>query len=214
MPLPLSEPAVRGSDRAYAQIRDRIVDLRLPPGTAINEQAVATELGLGRMPVREGLARLAHERFVTVVPRRGTRVAPVGVHDLVDLFEAREVLECGVAHLAAARATPADLRRLERLVARADRRTGRRTVDERLRADHEVHTALLRVVGNAVLQDAGERLLLHSLRVGRACAVDAPDVAHADLLAALTAGKADRAAAAMRVHVRATHRQLRAALPA
>lgn len=214
MPLPLSDPAVRGSDRAYAQLRDRIVDLRLPPGTAINEQAVAAELGLGRMPVREGLARLAHERFVTVVARRGTHVAPVGAQDLADLFEAREALECGVAHLAAGRATATDLRRLERLAGRADRPAARRSQEDLLCADHEVHAALLRVVGNAVLQDAGERLLLHCLRVGRAFAAGGPQVPHAELLAALVARDPERATAAMRVHVRATHRQLRAALPA
>ena len=40
----------------------------------VYEQALADELGLGRMPVREAIARLAVDRFVTVQPRRGTTV--------------------------------------------------------------------------------------------------------------------------------------------
>ena len=52
-------PAQRASDTAYQELRERILDLRLAPGTVVFEQALADELGLGRMPVREALARLA-----------------------------------------------------------------------------------------------------------------------------------------------------------
>ncbi len=200
----------RGSDLAYTQLRDRIVDLRLPPGAAINEQAIATELGLGRMPVHEGLARLAYERFVTVVPRRGTTVAAVDLRDVLDLFDAREALECGVVHLVARRASDDDLRRLARLVDRVDRA---RSYDDLLCRDHEVHAFLLDLVRNPVLQDVGARLLLHNLRICRAYAAGRPPpgnaaVRHDELLSALRARDADLAARAMRAHVTASRRLL------
>lgn len=85
-----STPPRRASDLAYEQLRARIVDLRLPPGSQLNEAAVAAELGLGRMPVHEAVARLATERFVTVVPRRSTTVSVLQLADVLTMFEARE----------------------------------------------------------------------------------------------------------------------------
>src|SRR3954447_4716426 len=59
-------------DVAYAGIRRRIVSLELPPGSAVNEAALATELGVGLAPVRSALRRLAWENLVVILPRRGT----------------------------------------------------------------------------------------------------------------------------------------------
>ncbi|MDQ1545096.1 MAG: hypothetical protein QOK08_2734, partial [Actinomycetota bacterium] len=110
----------RASELAYNDLLERIINLRLPPGSLINEQAMANELGLGRMPVREAIARLATDRFITVVPRRGAVVAPVGLDDVLNMFEAREAIECGVAYIVATRATKEDLDILRELVKAAD----------------------------------------------------------------------------------------------
>lgn len=86
----------RASDTAYHLIRSMILDLKLPPGTFLNEQSLADELGYGRVPVREALARLAQDRFITVIPRRGTEVTALRLEDVLDMFEAREAIQCGV----------------------------------------------------------------------------------------------------------------------
>ena len=106
-----SRPATpqRASDQAYAWLLERILDLRIPPGSVVNEQQLALEIGLGRMPVREALARLAGDRFTTVMARRSTVVTSLGLEDVLDMFEAREALQCGVAHLAARKASDDDL---------------------------------------------------------------------------------------------------------
>ena len=59
------------ADRAYADLRDRIVTLRIAPGEPIDEDLLGAELGIGRTPVREAIKRLALENLVTVFPRRG-----------------------------------------------------------------------------------------------------------------------------------------------
>ena len=61
------------ADRAYAELRDRIVTLAIAPGAPINEDALGRELEMGRTPVREAIKRLALERLVTVYPRRPCR---------------------------------------------------------------------------------------------------------------------------------------------
>jgi len=199
----------RASDVAYAALRERILDLRLAPGTAINEQAVAAELGLSRMPVHEAVARLANDRFVAVLPRRGSVVASFGLEDVLDMFDAREAIECGVAHIAARRASDADLAELRRLVEAADKARAGTDHLEFLRDDHEIHLALVHMIRNPLLQDAADRLLLHNLRFWRSYWSSRPAqhgamLSHAELLAALEAHDADGAERAMREHIGAS----------
>ncbi|TFD67735.1 GntR family transcriptional regulator [Cryobacterium ruanii] len=205
-------PAQRDSDIAYATLQDMIVDLRLPPSTFINESALASELGLGRVPVREALARLAKDRFVTIMPRRGTAVTPLTLPDVLDIFEARETIECGVAYIAAARASEEDLAALRTLVETVDRDRESTDYEQFLLDDHAVHVRLVHIVQNVLLQDAADRLLLHSLRFWRMHWKNRPPskdamLSHADLLSALESRDPSRAEAAMRDHL-TTSRQL------
>src|SRR3954468_3822167 len=105
-------------DIAYAGIRRRIVSLELPPGSAVNEAALATELGVGLAPVRSALRRLAWENLVVILPRRGTLVAELDAADLQEIFELRVELEGLAARLAAERAGPAERETLSALVER------------------------------------------------------------------------------------------------
>lgn len=205
-------PGQRDSDIAYATLQEMIVDLRLPPGTFINESALASELGFGRVPVREALARLAKDRFVTIMPRRGTAVTPLTLPDVLDMFEAREAIECGVAYIAAARASEEDLAELRALVETVDRDRESTDYEQFLLDDHAVHVKLVHMVKNVLLQDAADRLLLHSLRFWRMHWKDRPPskdamLSHADLLSALESRDPSRAEAAMRDHL-TTSRQL------
>jgi DNA-binding GntR family transcriptional regulator len=61
----------RESDKAYAGLRQMIIRIELEPGSAIDEQATMKLLGVGRTPLREAIHRLAAERLVVVMPRRG-----------------------------------------------------------------------------------------------------------------------------------------------
>lgn len=205
----------RASDLAYDELRERVLDLRLPPGAVVNENALAAELELGRMPVREAIARLATDRFITVLPRRGTVVTPIGLDDVLDMFEAREAIECGVAHIVATRATQEDLDTLRTLVDAADRARDGTNHEEFLRDDHAIHAFLVHMVRNSLLQDAADRLLLHNLRFWRTYwssrpAQHATMISHAELLAALEAHEADKAEKAMRDHLVASRQLLQA----
>lgn len=207
----------RASDLAYGELRERILDLRLPPGSLVNEHALASDLGLGRMPVREAIARLAIDRFITVLPRRGTVVTQVGLDDVLDMFEAREAIECGVAHIVANRATGEDLATLRRLVEAADRARDGTDHEAFLRDDHAIHSFLVHMVRNSLLQDAADRLLLHNLRFWRTYWASRPAqhatmISHGSLLAALEAHDPEQAEKAMREHLVASRQLLHAAL--
>lgn len=213
--LSLGVDGRRASDVAYDELRDMILDLRLPPGAVVPEQALAAELGLGRMPVREAIARLASDRFVTVRPRRSTVVAGLDLDDVLDMFEAREALECGVAYIVARKATQDDLNRLARLVEAADRAREGTDHEAFLRDDHEIHAFLVHMVRNSLLQDAADRLLLHNLRFWRSYWSSRPAqvttmLSHDALLAALQERDPEAAEHAMREHIAASRQLLQA----
>jgi DNA-binding GntR family transcriptional regulator len=203
----------RASDIAYEQLREMILDLRLPPGSVVNEQELAAKLELGRMPIREAIARLASDRFITVHPRRSTLVTAISLDDTLDIFDAREAIECGVAHIAARRALPSDLAALRLLVEAADRARADTDPEAYLRDDHEIHTFLVQMVRNPLLQDAAGRLLLHNLRFWRSYWASRPArhasmISHAELLAALEAHNPEQAEQAMREHIAASRQVL------
>ena len=196
----------RASDRAYDLLLEMILDLRLPPGAVVNEVQLALDIGFGRMPVREAIARLRGDRFVTVVPRRGTFVTPVTLEDVLDMFEAREAIECGVAYIAARRASAPDLDQLRELVRAADRARSGDQWAEYLHDDHAIHSFLVHMAGNGLLQDAAERLLQHNLRFWRSYWSSRPTqpssmLSHADLLTALETRDSEAAERAMRHHI-------------
>jgi DNA-binding GntR family transcriptional regulator len=136
-------------------------------------------------------------------------VTAFGLEDVLDMFDAREAIECGVAHIAARRASDADLAALRRLVEAADRARKDTDHSEFLREDHEIHLSLVRMVRNPLLRDAADRLLLHNLRFWTSYWSSRPVqhttmLSHSDLMAALEARDAEKAEAAMRAHIGAS----------
>src|SRR3989440_12427195 len=104
------------ADRAYAELRDRIVTLRVAPGAPIDEDLLGGELGIGRTPVREAIKRLALENLVTVFPRRGTFASEINITDLADISDVRIPLAGHAAYRAAERITEAQRAEMDQLL--------------------------------------------------------------------------------------------------
>src|SRR3954453_6283329 len=153
------------ADRAYAELRDRIVTLAIPPGAPINEDALGRELAMGRTPVREAIKRLALENLVTVFPRRGTFASEINITDLAQISDVRVLLEGHAAARAAERLTSALREELDQLVAEIDEREGSGDADTLMRLDAEIHRFIYRCSGNVYLQETLERYLNLSLRI-------------------------------------------------
>ena len=76
-----------------AAIRQAIVTLDLPPGTAIDKTLICQELGVSRFPVSEALARLQAEGLVDIAPQRGSTVSLVRIADVREYMLIRKALE-------------------------------------------------------------------------------------------------------------------------
>ncbi len=219
MSTPPSRTPVSGSrtslpiaDRAYFELRDRIVTLRLPPGTALIEHQLMRELEIGRTPLREAVKRLALENLVEIRPRRGTYVTDVNVADIVHITEVRAELEGQAAQLAAMRMDVEGRARAEALLAELetlDSHDG----DALMHVDERVHRLAWEASGNPYLVDTLEGYFALSLRVWYLVLDRVPGLWAAvhdqrDLLQALLARDGERARELMRDHVLAFQREI------
>jgi DNA-binding GntR family transcriptional regulator len=98
------KPCASLTDEAYAALEERIVTLEMVPGSAVSEQALCHEIGLGRTPVREALQRLAREGLVAILPRKGIRVTETDASRQMLVLEVRRELERLLSRTAAVRA--------------------------------------------------------------------------------------------------------------
>ncbi|HEV3186904.1 MAG TPA: GntR family transcriptional regulator [Acidimicrobiales bacterium] len=197
---------LRASDVAYEQLREMILDLRLAPGEVLNELSLSARIGIGRMPVREALQRLASDRFVVALPRRGTVVSSMTMVDVAHLYEAREAVECGIARVVVRRITDEQIRELRSLVERADEARGVFDAERFLLDDLRIHRFVIGMMDNALLHNAADSLLLHNLRFWRSffqTRLPQGDtmLSHRDLLAAFENRDGAAAEEATRAHI-------------
>ncbi|MEY3663911.1 MAG: HTH-type transcriptional repressor RspR [Pseudomonadota bacterium] len=91
------------TDQAYTLLEEMIVRLQLPPGSAVSEAMLSAQLGIGRTPIREALHRLARDRLVQILPRRGVIVSSIDVVSQLRLLEVRREIDRLSARAAARR---------------------------------------------------------------------------------------------------------------
>jgi DNA-binding GntR family transcriptional regulator len=103
------------ADAAYVEIHRRIVEGELPPGTVLDQGALARELNVSTTPVREALRRLEMEKLVEMSAHRDTRVVPASPQHFRYLYEVRLELDPLAAGLAAERATKAEIAAIARI---------------------------------------------------------------------------------------------------
>jgi DNA-binding GntR family transcriptional regulator len=204
------------SDRAYAQLRERIVTLRLAPGTVLREDELMSELAIGRTPLREAIKRLALENLVAVQPRSGTYVTSVDAADIVHISEVRAELEANAAELAARRLDEDTRKRFEALLERIANAEGSADQDALMGLDAAIHRLVWDASRNPYLTETLERYFVLSLRIwyvmlDRVPGLGAAVLEHAELIEAILAGDADRAGALMHEHVVAFEREIMAA---
>jgi len=194
-------PAQSLTDRAYAEIEEMIITLRLAPGSAISESELGAHLGIGRTPVREALQRLARERLVSIFPRRGIIVTEINVASQLRLLEVRRELERLIARSAARRATDDERDRFRALAAAFVAAAEANDDVTFMRIDRDFNVLCSAASHNEFA--AGAMSLMHSLSrrfwyLHYKQAADMPLTAklHADIARAIAAGDEERAAKA------------------
>ena len=92
-------------------LRERILRGDYPEGEPLRQDALADELGVSRIPVREALRQLEAEGLVTFSPHRGAVVSTLSLEEIEELFELRADIECELLRRAMPNTTAEQLAR-------------------------------------------------------------------------------------------------------
>jgi DNA-binding GntR family transcriptional regulator len=189
------------TEQAYNRLEEMIVTLVLAPGVILAEQALSTELGIGRTPIREALQRLAREGLVLVLPRKAIIVTETDPRRQLLVLEVRRELERLLARASAERATEPERRRFREIADGMEEAA--RTNDDIafMRLDRELNALLAEAAHNEYAARAMRSLNGHSRRfwyLHYKEAADLPKCArlHADEARAIAKGNPARAMAA------------------
>jgi len=170
----------KAADRAYAHIRDKLLDGEYASGHLLSEGTVATDLGISRTPVREAFQRLQTEGFLRVYPKRGAVVVPVRPEDAHGVLQARLLLELFALDSLVARG-PEAMREVGSALLRDCEEEQEQTTPATAREfGREFHTRLMHAAGNPVMAELYETLWNRQLRIA-AAATAGPDHAATDM---------------------------------
>lgn len=208
------------SDRVYDHLKSQIIDLALEPGARLHAETLAVELDVSPTPVREALNRLAAEGIVTAAPYRGFRVsALLSREELVQLLEARQLVERTAVERAASTREESSLGDLAALVSRMDDLAKADSLDVKAfnAADAEFHRLTVGLSGNRFLLQAFDSLHTHVQIARHYQGRSVAEARHANdehrrLLAALVDGDAEAAGDEAQRHLEGVLARLQAHL--
>lgn len=198
-----AEPVAR---RIARTLRHAIVAMSIPPGTMLSEKEVALHLGVSRQPVREAFIKLAEAGLLRILPQRGTQVVKISRRAVEDARFVREAVECAVVREAAGRADRTALAALDACL-EGQRGALRAKAGAALFAlDEEFHRLLAQAAGRPsawnVVEDAKPQMdRVRFLDMADAIPMRIVVDQHEAILAAVRAGDAAAAEAAMRGHL-------------
>jgi DNA-binding GntR family transcriptional regulator len=146
------------SDTVFHKLRDAILDGTLEAGQWLRQEALARELGVSQMPVREALKRLVAEGLAVRVPYKGVQVVQFSPEDIVDMVTVRIVLESLAVRFATPLITAEELERLKENLREAASYTRPEHMARRRQLNTEFHLSICRASSRRYLVHQVETL--------------------------------------------------------
>jgi len=187
-------------ERVYRLIREWLIIAQLPPGEFLSDIVLAQKCKTSRTPVREACSRLAQDKWLSLIPRKGYLVKPISVRDIVELYEFRKLLECFSAEKVAQTATPECVAQLKNIVAVEN--NGRPDLNKILLANEAFHLRLAEIAGNQRVVDQLRLALGYVRRLDTLCTQTVPGwIGHREIIRGIEQRKPAEARKAMAAHV-------------
>lgn len=156
-------------EQVYRKIKSSILSNEYPPGYQALEPEIAKRLGVSRTPVREALIRLEAENLIELIPRRGMRVRPLVIEDILEINQVLTSLETLAISLLGGIHPQRDM--LDPMVTsleEMDRALESGDLEAWMKADEKYHRFLNVLSGNRHLAGVVESLRAQSYRSRRA----------------------------------------------
>ncbi|KAK49035.1 GntR family transcriptional regulator [Caballeronia jiangsuensis] len=187
-------------------IRAAILEHRLAPGAKLTEAQLCEVFAVKRGTVRQALAQLSNERLVDLEPNRGAFVASPTLQEVHEVFEMRRIIELAVVERIAQGHGMRRLKSISATIGKERRAFESHDFSSWIRLSGEFHTELAALTGNTVLCECLSGLVARSTLISAlyeslgksSCSFED----HEEILAALDAGDATKAAVLMAQHLR------------
>ncbi len=191
----MTQPSSTVQDNTYATLRQWVTVGKFLPGERLKIRNVAQALGVGVMPVRAALLRLAAEGALTHSANKGVSVPALSKAEFDDVLQNRLLLEGEAAERGALRLTLPERQALHQLVQAMDAALQANDAKAYLDANEEFHVRLYRAAGSPLLMALIETVWLKVGPLSNQLFDDNPDAgvlndAHTDMLQALDKGDA------------------------
>jgi DNA-binding GntR family transcriptional regulator len=131
--------------KAYAILKNLIIERKLLPGEKIPQEKLARDLGISRTPLVGALKYLEQEKLVESIPRRGFFVRLFSKEEMAGIFELREVLEGLAARRAAAKISDSQIKKLNSFFMQFVGQTNISDVKAYAREDRQFHNYVIDV---------------------------------------------------------------------
>lgn len=129
-------------EAVLTEIRSLIATGRMGPGEQIIQDALAVQLGVSRVPLREALKILEGEGQVTYVAHRGYFVALLSLADLLEVYRMREILEAEAVSIAIPLMTAEDIDRFEEAARDVEQASAAEDLTTMVQANRRFHATL------------------------------------------------------------------------
>ena len=208
--------AVTKATAVYVETRARILKGTLAPGSAVNQEVLAADLGVSITPLREALRRLEMEGLIRLEAHRTMIITPLTSQELDEMYAIRTELDPFAAGLAAANASELQLELIQRL---ARQKTVMDPVRQ-LGRNREFHRAVYSSCGNgaliSLLDQLWDRTDRYRLILVREELMDGPTSLqeHIHIADAIAVRRADLSAQLMRAHIQRSHTRIVGAMMA
>ena len=203
-PSPLLIEHENLDDKIYARLKRMIAEGELPSGQRILQEKLARGMGVSRTPLVNALKRLAQERLVEWISRRGIYVKRYSLAEMAQIFEVREGLETIAARLAATRIKAAEVDELLGMFRGFRGKLTPSLIKRYIERDRYFHWRLVEIAGNphlaAAMESVNMMISAYQLGLPRTPAETIPE--HCAVLEALRRNDPEASEAAMRVHIR------------
>jgi len=150
-------------NKIFSSLRNKIINLSLPPESVLNLSDLAKEFNVSRTPIKEVLISLQAEEWVL---RHGSHfmVTPLSLERIREITEIRMVMEVQANIWAMERITPMELAQLNHIRDQISTFTEKSSNQSIVDYDFKIHQTIFKIARNSQLAKLLERLLSHYLR--------------------------------------------------
>ncbi|RUM95400.1 GntR family transcriptional regulator [Pseudaminobacter arsenicus] len=210
-----------GVGHVYEILRNEIVELKLEPGSPIDELQLSKRFSLSRTPIREALVRLAAEGLITTLPNRATIVSNIDFLNLPQFFDALTLMYRVTTRLAASNRRTEDIERIGAFQAAFAQAAERKDALAMISTNRDFHLEIAKAGRNRYYTELFTQLLDEGRRILRLYYSSFGDVLprqyvteHEDMIAAIVAHDIETADRLARDHAEQIVRQIQASITA